>query len=92
MINVEEILEKKKRKKDKNSFRKSFNIPIEKTNYIKEKNGHSKKKYKNYNVSTTKLKTVYVFVFIDTASTFVTLSINGFDFLVILISTGIDDR
>ena len=55
--------------------------------YSKYENQKSKWKYKNYKVLSTKLKTIDTFDNLARFSTSGTLSITGFSFLVISIST-----
>ena len=55
--------------------------------HFKDENRKSEKKYNNYKILSTLLETFDTFT-IATTSTSVTLSVTGFGFIVLLISTG----
>ena len=55
--------------------------------YLKGKNNKTKKKYKKYKTTTTKLKSIDKFVIIGTTSSSITLSLTGMDLIVMPIST-----
>ena len=55
--------------------------------YFKDKNNKWKKVYKKYKTTTTILKSFDTFVIIATTSSSITLSLTGFDLIVIPIST-----
>ena len=57
--------------------------------YSKDKNNKSKIKYKNHETLTAILKSFDTFVIIATTSSSITLSVTGFGWIVIPISTGI---
>ena len=81
----EQRLEKKIN--DVNSFKKHINNIKEMTNYFKDKNNESKKKYKKYKTITTILKLFDAFVIFDTTASSTTLSLTGIGLIVIPIST-----
>ena len=56
--------------------------------YLKDKNKKSEKKYKNYRMLTTKLKSFDTFVIFVTTSSSISLSLTGFG-LIVPISTGV---
>ena len=78
-----------KKLKDVNSFNNQFNNIKEMITYFKDKYSISRKKYKNYKMITTILKSFDTIVIIATTFSFITLSPPGIRLITIPISSGI---
>ena len=86
-IDLEQRLEKKIN--DVNSFNNHIINIKEMITYFKDKNHKSKKRYKMYKTLNTVLESVDSIVIIATTSTSITLSVTGFDLIILPKSAGI---
>ena len=85
------VLEKRLEKKiiDLNSLNNHINNIKEMITYFTDKNHKSKKRYKNYKTLNTVLESVDSIVIIGATSTLITLSVTGFELVILPISAGI---
>ena len=85
------VLEKRSEKKinDLNSLNNHINNIKEMITYFTDKNHKSKKRYKNYKSLNTVLESIDSIVIIGATSTLTTLSVTGFELVILPISAGI---
>ena len=86
-IDLEQRLEKKII--DINSFNNHVNNIKEIISYFKDRNHKSKKKYKNFKILNTILKSVDSIIIIGANSNSITLSVTGVGLIILPISAGI---